>query len=288
MAEKLQIQGHMKKALAQVDNMLRVVDGVLEVADARAPLLTRFPYLIPRLSPKHRHILVLTHADTADGPLAKTLAKQLKTPPRPENVVLWKPGQNPRALLKTMTGQGNRVQRWVVVGLPNVGKSHLINRLTGRNLPRGNRPGITRALTWTRPADTPGLEILDTPGLLPPKVKTKWQRSALRVLRVIDEKVREEDMVHFLHLLWPRYGGALMGFLGAGAESPEAFMAQVQRRFSLREDNDGLARTTQFLFKALDQGKILFTLTEEDEAAMPDEQPDNPVISHTGVDPWAG
>lgn len=288
MAEKLQIQGHMKKALAQVDNMLRVVDGVLEVADARAPLLTRFPYLIPRLLPKHRHILVLTHADTADAPLAKTLARQLKTPPRPENVVLWQPGQSPRALLKTMSGQGNRVQRWVVVGLPNVGKSHLINRLTGRSLPRGNRPGITRAITWARPTDMPGLEILDTPGLLPPKVKTAWQRSALRVLRVIDEKVREEDMVRFLHLLWPRYGGALMGFLGAGAASPEAFMAQVQRRFALREDGDGLARTTQFLFKALDQGKILFTLTEEDEAAMPAEEPHPPVIIPTEVDPWAG
>lgn len=172
---------------------LRVVDVVLEVLDARLPLQSR-NYRLQKMLGKKERLVVLNKADLADekitGRWLKILAREkwpvlafnaqkTFTPKKLEKILLARRPQN----IKYM-----RSLRLMVVGIPNVGKSTLINRLARRfAVKTGGRPGITRGPQWIKMRG--GWEMLDTPGLLPAYWRDNAGAFALAAIGALDFKV---------------------------------------------------------------------------------------------------
>ena len=176
--------GHMKKAERLIRENLKIVDVAVELLDARIPLSSQNPMLREILGEKPR-VTVLTKSDLADEIQTQAWLKKF----RAENISAvavdaahGKGIKNLVAEIKklaeakthklTKYGAKPRSARAMVIGIPNVGKSSLINKLAGMNHTKiENRPGVTRAKQWIKIAD--GLDLLDTPGILWPKFEDK-------------------------------------------------------------------------------------------------------------------
>ena len=172
--------GHMKKAQRIIEENLRLVDLVIELLDARIPASSQNPLLREILGDKAR-LIVLGKADLADKKSVDAWLKKF----RDENIsavavdavkgtgiknliALAKSIAAPKTNKFARAGAKPRSARVMIVGIPNVGKSSLINRLAGTNHVKiENRPGVTRAKQWIKIAD--GLDLLDMPGILWPK-----------------------------------------------------------------------------------------------------------------------
>lgn len=169
----------MPAGLRSLRQYLKVVDVVLEVADARLPASSRYPDLVNILGTKTR-ILVLTRVDLADPQVTVRWLEVLRAQGAPAVAINARTGEGNRALRQQLAsvarekrqtlghkGLRGRPLRIMALGIPNVGKSSLINRLAGRGAARtGNRPGITRGPQWLRLEGN--MELLDTPGVLWP------------------------------------------------------------------------------------------------------------------------
>lgn len=176
------LAGHMAKAWRQVRENLRLVDVVLEVADARLPQATRNPLLDEALAGKPR-ILVLARADLAPEEATRRWVAHFRSrglPAVPVDAVTGRGAERLlRAVAEAVPAPMGRPPRAMVVGIPNVGKSSLINRLAGGARTRtGARPGVTRGKQWVRAGD---IQLLDLPGILPPHARTP---RGLRLLAV--------------------------------------------------------------------------------------------------------
>lgn len=169
--------GHMKKAERLIQENLSLVDIVIELLDARIPLSSQNPMLRELIQDKPR-LIVLNKADLAanvDAWLKKFRAETsavavdaVKGTGIKQLIVLAKSLAESKTHKLTKHGAKPRSARAMIVGIPNVGKSSLINRLAGMNHTKiENRPGVTRAKQWIKIAD--GLDLLDTPGILYPK-----------------------------------------------------------------------------------------------------------------------
>jgi ribosome biogenesis GTPase A len=172
--------GHMAKARRQVTEKLKLVDIVIELVDARIPLSSRNPMIEEIIGQKPRLVL-LNKADMADPVKTdqwityfeeqgiKALAVNAQGGKGLHSIV-----QSAKDILKEkfdrMKSRGMRPRaiRAMIVGIPNVGKSTLINRLAKKNIAKtGNTPGVTKAQQWIKVGKE--LELLDTPGILWPK-----------------------------------------------------------------------------------------------------------------------
>lgn len=173
--------GHMKKTREMIQENLKLVDLVIEVADARIPISSRNPILDELVRGKERLIL-LNKSDLADqDALARWLA-EFRRQGSDALAMNAMRGEGIRELLhvlekirarNNMESQRNKPFRIMIVGVPNSGKSSLINRLTGRKSAQtGDRPGITKGKQWlTVRTEAPlgNFQLLDTPGILWPK-----------------------------------------------------------------------------------------------------------------------
>ncbi len=179
--------GHMAKARRQLETQLKRVDIVLELCDCRLPLSSRNPALDDMLSNKPR-LLLMNKEDLADPAATRRWeaffrAQGIRAVP----VQAGKHKQKILKLVENMTAEKRRraesrgiaaTSRAMVVGVPNVGKSTLINTLAGRSAFKvQDRPGVTRAAQWIKAGER--LELLDTPGLLWPRLSD--QRAARRL-----------------------------------------------------------------------------------------------------------
>ena len=172
--------GHMTKTRRMIESELGNMDAVCEIVDARIPLSSRNPDLDELTAGKPR-LVVLGHVDQADPALTKRWAAWFRARGFETIEVDAKSGAGVnrfapavRALLKEKIaayeakGQVGRVMRLMVLGIPNVGKSTFINKVSGRKAAKAeDRPGVTRSKQWV-PVDKT-LELLDTPGILWPK-----------------------------------------------------------------------------------------------------------------------
>ncbi|MBR6258924.1 MAG: ribosome biogenesis GTPase YlqF [Oscillospiraceae bacterium] len=171
--------GHMAKARRKITESLKLVDAVCEITDARIPASSCNPELDEITAGKPR-LIVLNRADLADSNATRAWAKYftgrgfsvLETDSKSGKGVKAFPGAV-RELLKDKIaareekGQTGRPIRVMVVGIPNVGKSTFINKVSGRKAAAASdRPGVTRAQQWI---PVGGIELLDTPGVLWPK-----------------------------------------------------------------------------------------------------------------------
>jgi ribosome biogenesis GTPase A len=181
--------GHMKKTLENIEATLKLIDLVMILLDARAPLATMNPEIL-KLATNKEKIIILNKIDQADDNTTKKWAKYYEAQGA-KVLMLNSTKLNNSVLVKliidTMAAKTsrqlargilNRPVRVAVMGIPNVGKSTLINALAKKKAMHvENRPGVTRALKWIKIASN--IELLDTPGVLWPKFSD--QEVALKI-----------------------------------------------------------------------------------------------------------
>ena len=164
--------GHMKKTRELIQDNLKAVDLVIEIVDSRIPVSSRNPIIDELISGKPR-IIVLGKADLADDAETEAWAEKFSGGKGVRRVMAL----NLKKLLKALEAEQQkrneersvkRPLRIMIVGVPNVGKSSLINRLTGkRSAQTGDKPGVTKGKQWLTLSN--GMQLLDTPGILWPK-----------------------------------------------------------------------------------------------------------------------
>lgn len=172
--------GHMAKARRQVTEKLKLVDIIFELVDARIPISSRNPMIDEIINQKPRLILI-NKADMADPHRTKQWVAYFEEKGIRALAINSDKGvglqQIHKATMEILMEKWDRMKsrgikpravRAMIVGIPNVGKSTLINRLVKKNIAQtGNRPGVTKAQQWIKVGKE--MELLDTPGILWPK-----------------------------------------------------------------------------------------------------------------------
>ena len=222
MSEQMNIQwypGHMTKTRRQIEADLKQVDAVCEIVDARIPMSSRNPDIDSICGSKPR-IIVLNRMDLADPNATarwKTyfknkgmavIATDCKTK---RGIADFTPAARTACAekLERDAKRGmNRPLRVMVVGIPNVGKSTLINQISGRKGAKAeNRPGVTRGKQWVT-VDS-GLQMLDTPGILWPKFEDPEVGMMLAYTGAVKEGVIDIEelacrLMELLHKYYPQ------------------------------------------------------------------------------------
>ncbi|AOZ94201.1 ribosome biogenesis GTPase YlqF [Paenibacillus crassostreae] len=203
--------GHMTRARRQIQEQLKLIDAVIELVDARLPLSSRNPMIDEILQGKPR-LIVLNKADLADGEVTKEWLDYFKKQGQVAFPVDASTGTGIKEiptqlklLLKAKIdkqiskGINPRAIRALIVGIPNVGKSTLINRLAGRSVAlTGDRPGVTKGQQWIKVGKE--MELLDTPGILWPKFEDMNVGYRLAVTGAIKAEILNVEDVAFFGL----------------------------------------------------------------------------------------
>lgn len=182
--------GHMAKTRRLITEHLKAVDVAAELLDARIPYSSSNP-MIQELLGNKPHLVILNKADLADPARTAQWEAYFKEKGRSVISMSCTNGKDKKKFLRVIReaaspmlekwkrrGLKTRSARIMILGIPNVGKSTLINFISGRSMARtANTPGHTRGKQWVRLAD--GLDLLDTPGVLWPKFED--QEAALRL-----------------------------------------------------------------------------------------------------------
>ena len=201
--------GHMARAKRRLMEQLSRVDVVVELCDARLPFSSRNPELDARLRGKTR-VLVLNNSDLAQESETNAWLSYFKA--RGVNAVAFSARrsktkelfarieESAREAVERQAARGiKKTVRVMVVGVPNVGKSTFINRLNGAAIAKtGDRPGVTRANQWVKV--TPYLELLDTPGMLWPRLDDQKAARRLYYIGSIRDGVVDHQMLAILLL----------------------------------------------------------------------------------------
>ncbi len=215
--------GHMRKAERLVKENLKLVDVVIELLDARIPMSSANPVLREIVGGKPR-VIVLNKADLADEAATRAWVNCFATQGITAVPVDAVKGRGVKELVQAIAkcakpktdklvqhGAKARAARCMILGIPNVGKSSLINRLSGGSKTKvENRPGVTRAKQWIRIGAQ--LELLDMPGILWPKFEDRQAALHLAFTGVINDNVYDVASVVLLLLdtLRMRYPSDLM------------------------------------------------------------------------------
>ncbi|MCL1896957.1 MAG: ribosome biogenesis GTPase YlqF [Clostridiales bacterium] len=226
--------GHMAKTRKLIAENLKLVDVVVEILDARLPKSSQNP-LIDALAGGKPRVLVLAKADLAEEEYSKAwvehfrgrgmyaLACDLKGPGAKSGMKAIAEGMRRQAggvlARRQARGIGSRVVRAMVTGIPNAGKSTLINLLAGKaRAETGDRPGVTRGKQWIRLEQD--LELLDMPGILWPNLEDRDGARKLAVTGAIGENAYHplELALWLVRWLLENRPGRLSGRYGA-AES---------------------------------------------------------------------
>ena len=207
MLEDFKIQwfpGHMTKAKRMMESQIKLVDVVVEMLDARIPRSSTNPMLQDILGSKPK-VIALNKLDMADKAQTDLWVEKIKNSGLPVCKLDCATGKGVKQLISAIQlaakpvidkwlkkGVRNRPVRVMIVGIPNVGKSTLINRLVGKNkVMTADRPGVTRGQQWVTIAK--GLELLDTPGVLWPKFEDPSVGFALAATGAIKEDVFDRE-----------------------------------------------------------------------------------------------
>ena len=222
--DKVNIQwypGHMTKTRRQIEADLKQVDAVCEIVDARIPMSSRNPDIDSICGNKPR-IIILNRMDLADPAATKRWAEYFKSKGMAVVITDCKSRRGinnfqpaVRSVLQEKIARDaakgmNRPLRVMIVGIPNVGKSTLINQISGRKGAKAeNRPGVTRGKQWVT-VDS-GLLLLDTPGILWPKFEDPNVGLMLAYTGAVKEGILDiEDLSsRLMVLLYKRYPQAV-------------------------------------------------------------------------------
>lgn len=279
--------GHMKKTRELIQENLKLVDLIIEVIDARIPISSRNPIIDDLVKNKQR-MIVLNKSDLSDESANADWAEELR---KDGSIVLQMncmSGQGTNQLFKVLTrlqDEKNKDQirkkplRMMIVGVPNVGKSSLINRMTGKKSAKtGDRPGVTKGKQWLTLEN--GMQLLDTPGILWPKFEDPEVGLNLAFCGSIKDEILDMatlalELIKVLtadypKLLMERY--KLESLSGDGLQNMEAIA--LKRGFILsgkRIDYERCAKTVLDEFRGGIIGRITLEKVQPELAAA-DEQ----------------
>lgn len=219
--------GHMAKTKREISEKLNLIDIVYEVIDARMPMASKIVDIDDLIKDKTR-ILVVTKYDLCDKSETDKILKMYSDQGYKVLPVDLMNGSGVSTLInmtkeimkdinkgRIAKGMKERAARVLIVGVPNVGKSTLINRLVGRKSAGvGNTPGFTKSLSWIRV--NKDIELLDSPGILWPKLENQEDAHILAAFSAIKEEILNIDaiacfIIRKLYELYPekleeRYG----------------------------------------------------------------------------------
>ena len=270
--------GHMTKTRRQMEQDLKQVDAVCEIVDARIPISSRNPDIDSICGNKPR-IVILNRMDLADPEATAKWADYFKSRGWAAIATDCKSRKGINAFASTVrhvlreklerdAAKGMaRPLRVMVVGIPNVGKSTLINQISGRKGAKAeNRPGVTRGKQWVSVEGK--LLLLDTPGILWPKFDDPNVGMMLAYTGAVKEDILDiEELSSFLMaLLWQRYPDAIRNRYGIEAEADTAGYDLLQlvgkkRGYLLARGEINTERMAKVLLDEYRSGKLgRFTL----------------------------
>ena len=197
--------GHMKKAINRINELLKMVDFVIELLDSRIPLSSQNEY-VERIVSNKPKLYVLTKIDLSDEKETKKWVDYFNQNGNKAIAINLKDNRSYEAIFKKIVefckekdekykkkGIKNISTRAMIIGIPNVGKSTLINYLAKKSLTDvANKPGLTKNVHWVK---INNLEILDTPGILEPQYENKQKALNLALIGSIKETILPKDQL---------------------------------------------------------------------------------------------
>ena len=275
--------GHMAKARRQVQENLKLVDIIFELVDARLPLSSRNPMIDEVINQKPR-LLILNKFDMADDQETKRWIAYFEERGHKAVAINSFEGKGLQAVNKAAQeilkekwdrmkakGMKPRAIRAMIVGIPNVGKSTLINRLAKKNLAKtGNTPGVTKAQQWIKVGKE--IELLDTPGILWPKFEDKEIGYKLALTGAIKDTITNmEDLavygLRFLATHYPERMQERYGIDFVSEELVETFdqIGKLRRVYAQggEIDYDQVAVLIVRDIRDLNLGKLTFDFVDE-------------------------
>ena len=260
--------GHMSKARRQVQENLKHVDFVTILVDARLPLSSQNPMLTKIVGDKPK-LMILNKADLADSNRTKEWRNYFEK----QGIKTLAVNSKEQATVKLVTdaakslmadklaklrerGIQKETLRTMIIGIPNAGKSTLMNRLAGKKIAVvGNKPGVTKGQQWLK--SNKDLEILDTPGILWPKFEDEIVGLKLALSGAIKDQLLPMDEVtifglNFFKEYYPERLVERFKGISLEEEAPEIIMAMTQK-LGFRDDYD---RFYSLFVKDVREGKL--------------------------------
>lgn len=264
--------GHMTKAKRAMKEDMKLIDLVIELVDARAPLASRNPD-IDELGKGKARIILLNKSDLA-GERENAAWKEWFCA---KGYYVVEVNSRSGAGLKKINGTvqeackekierdrrrgiQNRPVRAMVVGIPNVGKSTFINAFAGKACTKtGNKPGVTKGKQWIRLGK--GVEMLDTPGILWPKFEDQQVGLLLALIGSIKDEIllTEELAVELIGLLRQLYPGTLQNRFGIEETGENFSLLQeicIRRRCFTKGEEPDLRKASAMLMEEFRNGKL--------------------------------
>ena len=274
--------GHMQKALRVIENYVKSVDLIVEIVDARAPLSSRNP-LLDDISGSKARLLLLSKTDFADINITEKwldFFKKIGLPALAGNlkkdrfVSILSAASKPLVAKKREKekryGMKPQPIRVMVIGIPNVGKSTLINNVGGRKIAAvGNKAGITRAEQWIKLNED--FVLLDTPGILPMNYPSPEQAIRLALLGSMREDVlpTQELAERLLEHLAAHYPASLQGRFNipdCSILAPMEALEEIAKRRNLLDGSKpSLEKASYLIIKEFKDGLLGRLSLEEPE-----------------------
>lgn len=212
--------GHMKKTRELIEQNLKMVDLVIEVIDSRIPVSSRNPVINELIKDKPR-LIVLNKKDLSDPDATSLWTRSFQASKSCIGAVALdsNKGDGVKVLMKKLdefrdeksgTRKWERPVRIMIAGVPNVGKSSLINRLTGKKSTKtGDRPGVTKGKQWLTLSN--GMQLLDTPGILQPNIEDPEHGKHLAYCGSIKDEIYDiaDLALEFIRLMMEEHPEAL-------------------------------------------------------------------------------
>ncbi|MFB0847265.1 ribosome biogenesis GTPase YlqF [Paenibacillus oleatilyticus] len=287
--------GHMTRARRQIQEKLKLIDMAIELLDARVPLSSRNPMIDEVLQNKPRLVLLNKH-DLADPEVTRRwiefFAEQgLKAIPidsvggNPVKEIMQRSKEllSEKIQAQLRKGMNPRAIRALIVGIPNVGKSTLINRMAGRKIAAtGDKPGVTKGQQWIKVGTE--MELLDTPGILWPKFEDQSVGLRLAATGAIKEEILQVEEValfamrylteHYAQSVKERFGVDEIPQDPADTDAIVALMEAVGRKRGalMSGGRVDLEKASLAILRELRAGKLgRISLETPDDAALPDQ-----------------
>lgn len=263
--------GHIAKAERKLKEQLSLVDSVIEVLDARIPLSSGYDNIAGLLKDKPRLIL-FNKSDLADRQKLKIFAEKIEKESgfpvilsdaknsKDLNGIIKKAIDlsEPRIQAIMQKGLLRRPARVMVVGMPNVGKSSIINKLTKSSKTKtGAKAGVTRQQQWVR--INPQLELLDTPGIIPMRQDDQFRALKLAFVNSVSENAYSNEIVanELLKLLSEKYPSIVREYYNL-SEDKEISIENISnsRNWIKTGGEADIERTAIYILRDFREGKI--------------------------------